>query len=70
MSKYYSMKDVARLLEIRPHRIGYAVSNGAVPQPSQRFGNTRVFTTEDVRRLADHFGVCFPDELKEASYEG
>lgn len=70
MNQVYSMKEVARLLGVRPHRVGYAVSSGAVPQPSQRFGNTRVFTTEDVRRLADHFGVRCPDELKEAAHEG
>ena len=70
MNEFYSMKEVARLLGVRPHRVGYAVSTGAVPQPSQRFGNTRVFTVEDVRRLADHFGVRRPDEPKGAAHEG
>jgi hypothetical protein len=56
MEKLYSLKDVAKLLKIRSHRVGYAVSSGAVKEPALRLANKRIFSTEDVRRLADHFG--------------
>ena len=56
MQKYYSLKDVANLLKVRSHRVGYAVSSGAVPEPALRLGNKRIFSMEDVRRLANHFG--------------
>lgn len=62
MQKMYSLKDVAKLLEIRSHRVGYAVSSGAVPEPDLRLGNKRIFTSEDVNRLAEHFGVRCQDE--------
>ncbi len=57
MQKIYSLKDVARVLGVRSHRVGYAVSSGAVPEPDLRLANKRIFTTDDVIRLAEHFGV-------------
>lgn len=57
MEKCFSLKDVARLLGVQSHRVGYALSSGAVPEPGQRLGNNRVFTADDVKRLAEHFGV-------------
>lgn len=65
MQKLYSLKDVARLLNVRSHRVGYAVSSGAVPEPDLRLGNKRIFSTEDVRRLADHFGKKVKDGSEE-----
>ena len=62
MQKYYSLKDVARLLKVRSHRVGYAVSSGAIPEPDLRLGNKRIFSTEDVQRLAEHFSVRFDQE--------
>ncbi len=62
MQKYYSLKDVAKLLKVRSHRVGYAVSSGAIPEPDLRLGNKRIFSTQDVQRLAEHFGVRFDQE--------
>lgn len=60
MQMLYSLRDVAKLIGVRSHRIGYAVSSGAVPEPALRLGNKRIFTPDDVVRLAAHFGVPRP----------
>lgn len=70
MEKCFSLKDVARMLGVRSHRVGYAVSSGAVPEPDQRLGNKRVFTEEDIRRLAEHFGVLHRADPKESRHDG
>jgi len=70
MEKCFSLKDVARLLGVRSHRVGYALSSGAVPEPDQRLGNKRVFTTDDVVRLAEHFGVRSGADPKESRHDG
>lgn len=49
--------DVSRLIGIARHKIEYAIANGAIPEPELRIANKRVFTTEDVQRVADYFGV-------------
>ena len=60
MQEHLSMKDVARLVQIKPYRIAYAISVGLIPEPDLRVGNHRVFQSEDVKRVAAHFGVALP----------
>jgi len=52
-----ALRQVARLLNVKPYRIDRALAVGAVPEPALRISNRRVFEQEDIRRLADHFGV-------------
>jgi DNA-binding transcriptional MerR regulator len=59
MSKPITLKDVSRILKIRPYRIAYAISIGAVPEPAKRFGNARIFEAKDIKTLAAHFKVEF-----------
>lgn len=49
--------DVSRVIGVARHRIEYAIANGSIPEPELRIANKRVFTTEDVQRIADYFGV-------------
>jgi len=58
------LSDVAQRLRIKSYRIRYAIANGLVEEPAQRIGNQRVFTPQDVKRLAKHFGVAL-DEKKQ-----
>ncbi|MGA2257228.1 MAG: MerR family transcriptional regulator [Thermoguttaceae bacterium] len=60
MKHTMSLGDVSRLLNIRPHRLEYAITNRLVREPAERIGGHRVFTLADVRRLAAHFGVTLP----------
>jgi hypothetical protein len=52
-----SLKDVSKLLGIRPHRIDHAIATGLVAEPKIRVANRRVFQQEDVNTLAKHFGI-------------
>lgn len=49
--------DVSRLLNIKPYRITYALTSGLVGEPQLRIKGQRVFQTQDLDRLAQHFGV-------------
>ena len=57
MQQLLGLGDVSRLIGIARHKIEYAIANGAIPEPELRIANKRVFTTEDVQRIADYFGV-------------
>jgi DNA-binding transcriptional MerR regulator len=50
------LTDVARLLNVKPYRITYALQTGLVPEPSLWIANKRIFQQEDIDRLAAHFG--------------
>ncbi len=60
MKHTMSLGDVSRLLNIRPHRLEYAISNRLVREPAERIAGKRVFMPADVRRLATHFGIKLP----------
>jgi hypothetical protein len=56
-TQHYLLSDVARILKLKPHQIVYTLTTRQVPEPLLRVANKRVFSTEDVERLALHFGV-------------
>jgi DNA-binding transcriptional MerR regulator len=56
MNKVFLLGEVARLLEMRPHQVAYAISSGLVPEPKLRIGNKRIFQADDIKRLRAHFG--------------
>ncbi len=60
----YSLGEVAQKLGVAPFRITYSITTGLVPDASMRFAGRRVFTQEDVQRLAIHFGIA--DSASEA----
>ncbi len=60
MKHTMSLGDVSRLLNIRPHRLEYAIANRLVREPVERIAGKRVFVPADVRRLATHFGIKLP----------
>ena len=47
--------DVARVLNVRPHRVVYALTSGLVPEPQLRIGNRRLFDRKDIETLANYF---------------
>ena len=51
------LRDVAKMLKIKPYRITYALTTGLVEEPKLRVANKRIFHQEDVERLATHFGI-------------
>lgn len=57
MEIIYSTGQIARLLGLPAHRIGYAHSTGRLAEPSFRFLGKRVYTAADLHRVAEYFGV-------------
>jgi hypothetical protein len=57
MKTHFLLKDVARRLRIKPYRIVYALTAGLVPEPKCRIANKRIFAVDDLKRMAEHFGV-------------
>ena len=58
--EHYLLRDVARVLKVKPYQIAYALSVGLVPESQLRISNKRVFQAEDIARLAEHFNVELP----------
>lgn len=52
-----TMGEAAHFLGIPYWRIVYAHQSGKIPEPTLRIGNSRVYRTADVRRLAEHFNI-------------
>lgn len=57
MQQYYTLGDVVRILGLKPHVVTYAITSGNLPEPPVRVGNKRIFTREDLERMALHFQV-------------
>ena len=53
--KHFSLKEVADIVGVRPHRISYAVSNGFLTEPIERITNRRMFTASDVEAAKKYF---------------
>ena len=64
MENIYSTGEVAKMLGVQRHRIEYAVANGHLPEARLRFLDKRCFTGDDVKRIAEFFGVDVPSQLE------
>ncbi len=61
MTELLSLRDVGRRLGIAPHRIAYAHETGKLANVALWVAHKRVYTTDDVRRVAAYFEI----DLKE-----
>ena len=57
MVQIFSTGQVAKLLGVARHKIEYAVATGLLPEAKFRFLDKRCFDAEDIRRMAEYFGV-------------
>ena len=57
MTQLFSTGEVAHLLSIPQHKLLYAIEQQATSDSSLRVGGKRIFTEDDVRRLATHFQI-------------
>lgn len=55
MPNQYLLHQAAALVGVRGWRIAYAISQGYLPEPAQRFNHQRVFTDEDIARIRAYF---------------
>jgi hypothetical protein len=53
----YLLGEVSRRLGCEPYRITYLLATGKVPEPRLRLGNRRLFTEEDIARIAATLGI-------------
>lgn len=61
MQSVFSLGEVSKDLRVPTWKILYAISSGRVPDVRIRCAGKRVFQTDDVSRLAKHFGVVTQD---------
>lgn len=52
-TELYSLGDVARILAVKPHRILYALSVGAVAEPALRVAGKRLWNPSEVAALSE-----------------
>ena len=60
MSTHYTLTEVARLLGLPYYRIAYQHTVGKLAEPIKA-GGRRAYGHDDLRRVAEHFGVPVPD---------
>lgn len=51
-TELYTLKDVAALLDVAPHRIVYLITSRQVAEPALRVGNVRVWTRPEIETIA------------------
>ena len=60
MKQHYLLGEVSKALGRKPYHVTHVLTTGKVPEPALRIANKRLFTVEDVERLARYFRVS-PD---------
>ena len=70
MEKHFLLGDVSEILGRKPHQIVHLLTTRAIPEPEQRIGNRRLFSPDDVTRLARHFRVTPKWDVMEDAIEG
>jgi hypothetical protein len=58
MREHYLLGEVSRALGRKPHVVTHLLTSGKIPEPQVRIANKRLFTVEDIERLARHFRVA------------
>ncbi|HLW65255.1 MAG TPA: MerR family transcriptional regulator [Gemmataceae bacterium] len=62
----YLISDVAKRLDVPPHRVAYLFLTRKLAEPKMRLGNRRIFTEADVRRVCKALGRTAEVREKEA----
>lgn len=63
MEHIYSIGQAGKILGIQAYKIAYAIETGQLPEATFHFLHKRCFLEEDIKRMADHFGVKANIEL-------
>jgi hypothetical protein len=56
---YYTMTEVAHMLGVKYYQVAYQHKIGELDEPI-KVGGRRAYTSDDVRRVAEHFNVPIP----------
>lgn len=63
----FLISDVARRLNVPPHRVAYLYLTRKLPEPKLRLGNRRVFTTGEAKRAAKALNLSWDAEGEETA---
>ncbi len=68
----YSLRDVASMLAVKPHRILYLLSVGAVPEPRLRVGGRRLWTLPEITQISElcKLQIAYRQEAEKARARG
>lgn len=58
----YLISDIARRLDVRPHKVSYLFLTRKLEEPALRLGNRRIFTVADARRVAKALGKTWEED--------
>ena len=58
----FLISDVARRLDVPPHRVAYLFLTRKLVEPRLRLGNRRCFTNGDAKRVAKALGKTWSEE--------
>ncbi len=61
MTHYFSTTEAAAILKLPEHKLRYAFRANHVEKPKTVIAGRQLYTHEDLRRLAEHFGVKLED---------
>ena len=51
----FSIRDCGKVVGVAAHKIAYAHSQEQLPEPQYRIAGKRIYTAEDVQRVAKYF---------------
>ena len=62
MNQTMSLKDVSRLLNVKPYRLEYLLANRIVCEPAERIGRqTSIYARGSCASWRTHFEIKLPD---------
>lgn len=56
-TELFTLKDVATLLDVAPHRIVYLITSRQAAEPVLRVGNVRVWTRPEIESIAEKLNI-------------
>lgn len=55
VEQLYSIRDCGRVIGVAAHQIAYAHTQERLAEPQYRIAGKRIYTAEDVQRVAKYF---------------
>jgi hypothetical protein len=65
-TEYFLLGQVCRILRVEPYKVIYLITTHQVPEPRLRIGNKRIFTIDDMQRIAAKLQIQLAQDLVDA----
>ncbi len=56
-TQFFSLAEVAKIVNKRPHQVVYAITSGLVPDVVNRIAGKRAFNKQEVAIIKKHFAL-------------